>query len=172
MNAIERGIESIIFNSRWLAAPFLIGLILGLVGLLYKFIIKLAEFFWRLREIPNAEALVGILGLVDLSLTANLVLIVIFSSYENFIRPISAAAQPNMPAGLVRIGFSRLKQKLLGSIVAITAVRLLERFMDIEYQADAVPLAWLVGAMLAFAVVMVIVAGADRLSESGADNDH
>jgi uncharacterized protein (TIGR00645 family) len=172
MSRIERGVDAIIFGSRWLAVPFLFGLILGLAGLLYKFMIKLGAFLWHLKEIPNTETLVGVLGLVDLSLTANLILIVICSSYENFVRPISSAAHPDMPSGLTKIGFSLLKQKLLGSIVAITAVHLLERFMDIDHQADTTTLAWLVGAMIAFAVVMVIVAGADRLSEAGGDRGH
>jgi uncharacterized protein (TIGR00645 family) len=171
MTSIERAIETIIFNSRWIAVPFLFGLILGLVGLLYKFVVKLGVFLWRLREIPNTETLVGVLSLVDLSLIANLILIVVCSSYENFVRPINPAVHPEMPVGLSRIGFSLLKQKLLGSIVAITAVHLLERFMDIEHQVDAVPLAWLVGAMIAFAVVMVIVASADHLSEFSANKD-
>jgi len=171
MNRIERGIETIIFGSRWLAAPFLFGLIIGLAGLLYKFAIKLAEFLIHLKDLPNTEALVGVLGLVDLSLTANLMLIVICSSYENFIRPISAADHPDMPQGLVRIGFSLLKQKLLGSIVAISAVHVLERFMDIEHHDDAVMLAWVVGAMIAFAIVMLVVAAADHVSEAG-DKDH
>ncbi len=165
-------VDAIIFHSRWIMLPFLLGLILGLAGLLYKFLVKLAVFLWHLREIPNTETLVGVLSLVDLSLTANLILIIICSSYENFIRPIDPAAHPNMPVGLTRIGFSLLKQKLLGSIVAITAVHLLERFMDIEHQVDTESLAWLVAAMIAFAVVMVIVAGADRLSDSASHTNH
>lgn len=172
MNEIERGIERVIFNSRWLAAPFILGLIVGLVGLLYKFIVKLAEFVWQLKDIPNSEALVGILSLVDLSLTANLILIVICSSYENFIKPIDRADHPEMPNGLIGIGFAILKQKLLGSIVAITAVHVLEWFMAIDHDANPVMLAWVVGVMIAFAVVMLVVAIADRVSDAGAHRDH
>jgi uncharacterized protein (TIGR00645 family) len=172
MNRLERRIEAIIFNSRWLAAPFLFGLIIGLAGLLFKFIVKLGEFLWHLPTLPNPEALVGVLSLVDLSLIANLILIVICSSYENFIRHISVADHPDMPNGLVKIGFSLLKQKLLGSIVAISAVHVLERFMDIEHQSDTIALVWLVGAMIAFALAMLIVAAADRLSQAGAHGEH
>jgi uncharacterized protein (TIGR00645 family) len=171
MTGIERAIETIIFSSRWLAAPFVVGLILGLVGLLCKFLVKLAEFLWHLKDIPSVDALISVLGLVDLTLTANLILIVIFSTYENFVRPLRSA-QPEMPDGLVRIGFSLLKQKLLGSIVAISAVHVLERYMDIEHQPDVFTLALLVGAMLAFALAMLIVAAADRVSESGGHRDH
>jgi len=171
MNAIERGVEAVIFSSRWLAAPFVFGLIIGLAGLLYKFIVKFIEFVLHLKDVPNSEALVSVLSLVDLSLTANLILIVICSSYENFIRPLNPTDHPNMPNGLIRIGFSLLKQKLLGSIVAITAVHVLEWFMDIDHYADTVTLAWLIGTMMAFAVVMLVVAAADRVSDAGAHKD-
>jgi uncharacterized protein (TIGR00645 family) len=84
----------------------------------------------------------------DLTLIANLVLIVICSSYENFVRPIDYAKHPDWPQGLMRIGFSGLKQKLLGSIVAIAAVKVLEWFTDIDRHADNVKLAWVVGILL------------------------
>lgn len=91
-------------------------------------------------------------------------MIVICSSYENFVAPTSYAEHPNWPRGLVRIGFSGLKQKLLGSIVAIAAVNALEWFADIDRQADSSKLAWVVGILLAFAVAMLVLAMADRLS--------
>jgi len=111
--------------------------------------------------------IVGILNLVDLTLTANLIVIVIFSSYENFLAPFDETRHPGWPEGLTRIGFAGLKQKLLGSIVAIAAVNVLEWFMDIERQADNTKLAWVVGILLTFAVAMLVLAIADRLSAAG-----
>jgi uncharacterized protein (TIGR00645 family) len=73
---------------------------------------------------------------------------------------------------LIGIGFSGLKQKLLGSIVAIAAVNVLEWFMDIERQVDNTKLAWLVGILLAFAVAMLILAIADRASNAGNSGGH
>ncbi|VFU09571.1 YqhA family protein [Methylocella tundrae] len=169
MNRFERGIEGLFFSSRWLMAPFLLGLVVGLVGLLYKFGAKLFDFILLLKTAPESEVIVGILSLIDLSLTANLILIVICSSYENFVRPINIADHPEWPDGLIRIGFSGLKQKLLGSIVAITAVHVLEWFMDIESHAETQKLAWVVGILLAFAVTMLILAIADRVS-AGVEN--
>jgi uncharacterized protein (TIGR00645 family) len=172
MKRIERGIEAIVFNSRWLVAPFLFGLIVGLAGLLYKFVVKLTDFVSQVKAAPDSEVIVGILSLIDLSLTANLILIVICSSYENFVRPINATDHPNWPDGLIKIGFSGLKQKLLGSIVAITSVNVLEWFMHIDQQADTAKLAWVVGILIAFAVATLLLAIADRVSNSGAPKDH
>jgi uncharacterized protein (TIGR00645 family) len=172
MNRIGRGIEAIVFNSRWLVAPFLLGLIVGLAALLYEFVVKLIEFVLTLKAANHAEVIVGILKLVDLSLTANLVLIVICSSYENFIAPIDPAEHPNWPDGLIGIGFAGLKQKLLGSIVAIAAVSVLEWFIYVDTQVDSVKLAWVVGILIAFAVAMLILAIADRLSSTAAVDKH
>jgi uncharacterized protein (TIGR00645 family) len=167
MNHIIRLIESIVFGSRFLIVPFLFGLIVGLAALIYKFVVKLVDFVVHVSAGESTEAIVGLLGLVDLTLTANLIVIVICSSYENFVAPTNYAEHPNWPPGLVRIGFSGLKQKLLGSIVAIAAVNALEWFADIDRQADSTKLAWVVGILLAFAVAMLILALADRLSAGG-----
>jgi uncharacterized protein (TIGR00645 family) len=164
MNHIIRLIESIVFGSRFLIIPFLLGLIVGLAALIFKFGAKLVAFVLHISAGESTEAIVGLLGLVDLTLTANLIVIVICSSYENFVAPSNYAEHPSWPPGLVRIGFSGLKQKLLGSIVAIAAVNALEWFADIDRQADSAKLAWVVGILLAFAVAMLVLAMADRIS--------
>src|SRR5580700_12081690 len=104
MKSIARWIELIVFSSRWLVVPFLFGLIVGLAALLFKFIVKLADFVVQVRAAEPADVIVGILNLVDLTLTANLIVIVICSSYENFLAPIDTAAHPSWPEGLVKIG--------------------------------------------------------------------
>jgi len=164
MQRMARFVEAIVFNSRWLVAPFLIGLVVGLAALALKFLIKLFDFVLQIPGAPPADVIVGILTLVDLTLIANLIVIVICSSYENFLTQIDPAKHPDWPDGLLNIGFSGLKQKLLGSIAAIAAVNVLEWFMDIERHADNTKLAWVVGILLAFAVSMLILAIADRLS--------
>ena len=170
MALITRLIERILFGSRWLVVPFLLGLIVGLVALLAKFVLKLSDFVMGVYAAEPPEVLVGILNLVDLTLTANLILIVICSSYDNFVATVGD--HPEWPQGLVRIGFSGLKQKLLGSIVAITAVNTLEWYMDIDRHPDGTKLAWVVGILLAFAVTMLILAAADRLAGDNAGKPH
>lgn len=165
MNRIGRAIEQIVINTRWLIVPFLLGLIVGLIALLYAFLVKLGEFVLQVRGAPAEDIFVGILKLVDFALTANLLLIVISAGYQNYIARISRREKPNWPDGLLGIGFGGLKQKLLGSIVAIAAINVLEWFMDIDRNVDNVKLGWVVGILLAFAVAMLILAFADRISE-------
>jgi uncharacterized protein (TIGR00645 family) len=171
MNVIKRAIESLVFLSRWLLAPFLIGLIIGVVALLGSFCLKLFDFAIKVRTAGPAEVMVGILNLVDLTLIANLIVIVICSSYDNFLAPIDPAKHPSWPEGLIKIGFSGLEQKLLGSIVAITAVSVLEWFMDIDQHVNAQKLGWVVGILIALASAMLIVAIADRVSRTS-DGKH
>jgi uncharacterized protein (TIGR00645 family) len=93
-----------------------------------------------------------------------LIIIVICSSYENFLASVDYVSHPNWPNGLLRIGFAGLKQRLLGSIVAIASVSVLEWFIDIDENADNKKLAWVVGILLAFALAMLMLALADRVS--------
>ena len=105
MREVRRVLEAILVGSRWLVAPFLVGLVMGLAALLFKFVIKLADFVATVVSTPPAEVIVGILNLVDLTLTANLIVIVIFSSYENFLTPFDHGTHTAWPDGLTRIGF-------------------------------------------------------------------
>src|SRR5262249_10419871 len=101
MKRIGRVIEQIVINTRWLILPFLFGLIIGLVALLYAFFVKLGEFVLHVRGAPTEEIIVGVLKLVDFSLTANLLLIVISAGYQNFIARISPRDKPDWPEGLL-----------------------------------------------------------------------
>ena len=166
MNQIGRAIEMIISQSRWLIVPFLIGLVVGLAALAYSFVLKLATFLSSVRTATEDEVIVGVLKLVDLSLTASLLLIVIGAGYMNYVSRVDPSEHSSWPPGLIGIGFSDLKQKLLGSIIAIAAVNVLEWFMDIDRSVDNTKLGWVVGILLAFALAMLMLAIADRVGNS------
>jgi uncharacterized protein (TIGR00645 family) len=159
-----RYIQASVFFSRWLLAPFLLGLLLCLLLLIYRFFGDLFELALQVRGMNWHDLVTNVLYLVDLALTANLVLIVIFSSYENFIRRIDASAHPDWPHGLTQVDFGALKQKLLGSIVGIAAVDALAWYFDLEKEPDTSKLIWVLGFPVAFAVVMLLLAVADWLT--------
>jgi len=166
MNRIGHAIETVISQSRWLIVPFLMGLVVGLGALAFTFVFKLIAFLTLVRSAPEDEIIVGILKLVDLSLTANLLLIVIGAGYMNYVARVDPSKQASWPPGLIGIGFSDLKQKLLGSIIAIAAVNVLEWFMDIDRSVDSTKLGWVVGILLAFALAILLLAIADRVGNS------
>jgi uncharacterized protein (TIGR00645 family) len=158
-----RYFQAAIFLSRWLLAPFLIGLLLCLFVLMYRFFADLYALAIQAPGMNWHDTVTSVLDLIDLALTANLVLIVIFSGYENFIRRINAADHPDWPEGLTQVGFSELKQKLLGSVVVIAAVDALAWYFDLEKEPDTSKLVWVLVFPLMLVAVMLMLAIADRL---------
>ena len=168
MRQIDRGFQSILFISRWLIAPFLIGLIGCLLLLIYRFF---ADFYALVVTLPTLswhDLIVDVLNLVDLSLAANLVLIVVFSGFENFIQKIGQDEQSTWPTGLVEIDFGALKQKVIGSIAVIAAVDALAWYLDLEKTTDTAKLGWVIAFPLMFVVSLLLLAISDRL---GRHND-
>lgn len=162
----ERLIERTIFGSRWLLAPFYLGLILGLVALLAKFVLQVVDLLGHVLSGGGDEITVGILSLIDLSLKANLVLMVVFAGYESFISRLDVDKEGSRLDWMGQVGFGDLKLKLLVSVVAITAIHLLEGFLNVEHQSDRA-LAWLVGIHIVFVVSAVLLALMDRISGRG-----
>ena len=162
MKAIERIIEFVIFNSRWLMAPFYFGLVVSLAVLLFKFCAVLWEFVLHAPGSKESDIILGALSLIDLSLTGNLILIVVFSGYENFVSKIDPGGHPDWPDWMTKIHFGGLKQKLLASIVAISAIQVLKAFMNIDTAFDPTKLGWLVGVHVMFVVSAFMLAISDR----------
>jgi uncharacterized protein (TIGR00645 family) len=158
-----RYIQAAVFFSRWLLAPFLLGLLVCLLVLIYRFFGDLYALMLEMRGMSWHDVVTSVLNLVDLSLTANLVLIVIFSSFENFIRRIDPADHPDWPEGLTQVDFGALKQKLLGSIVGIASVDALAWYFDLEKIGDTSKLVWALSFPLVFVVIMLLLAISDRL---------
>src|ERR1700745_4157250 len=143
LKPIERGFESVIFNSRWLMAPFYFGLVVSLAVLLLKFCMLLWEFIVHAPGSKESDIILGVLSLIDICLTGNLILIVVFSGYENFVSKMDPGGHPDWPDWMTKIHFGGLKQKLMASIVAISAVQVLKAFMNIDSNFDPNKLPWL-----------------------------
>jgi uncharacterized protein (TIGR00645 family) len=162
----ERLIETIIFASRWILAPFYLGLALALFVLLVKFMFELVHIAEMAFTATESQVILGLLALVDLSLTGSLVIIVIFSGYENFVSKIDHSRHRDWPEWMGTIDFTALKIKLLGSIVAISAIQLLKQFMSIATVSDR-DLFWLVIIHVVFVISSVLLALSDRISAGG-----
>ena len=164
LKKVERGFETLLFNSRWLMAPIYLGLVVSLAVLLLKFGMVLFEFIVHAPGSKESDIILGVLSLIDLSLTGNLILIVVFSGYENFVSKIDPGGHPDWPDWMTKVHFGGLKQKLLASIVAISAIQVLKAFMNLDTQFDPNRLAWLVGVHLLFVVSAFMLAISDRYS--------
>jgi uncharacterized protein (TIGR00645 family) len=162
-HSVEAILERTLAASRWLLAPFFVGLALGVILLLIKFVQEFIHLAATAMTMTEAEAILGILSLIDIALTGSLVMIVIFSGYENFVSKIDHTTNRNWPEWMGSIDFTALKIKLLGSIVAISAIQLLKQFMALRTASDR-DLMWYVGIHLVFVVSSVLLALSDRLS--------
>ena len=166
MNKVEATLEHWVFMSRWLLAPFFIGLVLAIVALLIKFVKQLAALAMNMFTLADDQMIVSILTLVDSALIAALLLIIGFSGYENFVSKIGTGEHEDRPAWMGRVGFSDLKIKLMGAIVAISAVELLKAFSNVE-DFTFQQLSWKVGIHVTFVVSGVLFAVTDRITDRG-----
>jgi uncharacterized protein (TIGR00645 family) len=129
-NFLERNFEKGLFASRWLLAPFYVTLVVTLAVLLLKAVQELWHFLGHAFSATESETILAVLSLIDLTLTGSLILIVIFSGYENFVSKIQHSDHEDWPEWMSKIDFSGLKLKLLSSIVAISSIHLLKAFLD------------------------------------------
>jgi uncharacterized protein (TIGR00645 family) len=162
----EHALETLIFASRWVLAPFYLGLAVALVILLIKFMGELFHIASHAFTATESETILGVLSLVDLTFTGSLLIIVIFSGYENFVSKIDHSGHRDWPDWMGTIDFSGLKLKLLSSIVAISAIQLLKQFMSIQNVSER-EIFWLVVVHVVFVVSSVLLALSDRIAGHG-----
>ncbi len=158
----EKKIETIIFQGRWLLAPFFMGLFVAIIILLIKFLKSLYHMVVTAFSASSEETIISILTLVDTALLAGLLLIIIFSGYENFVSKLDIDNHEDRPSWMGKVGFSGLKQKLIGAIVAISAVELLKLFIHADTLTEA-QIFWKIMVHLTFVLSGVLFALTDYI---------
>jgi len=161
---IQRNLSRAMFAARWIMAPIYLGLLVALVLVVVKFAQKLVQAIPGFLVLPANEAIVLVLTLVDLSLVANLVVIVIFAGWENFVGRLLASHSADGPSWLGGMDFATVKLRLIGSVVAIAAIQILETFVHID-EAKTRDAAWQLAILLGIGAVGVLLALADKLSD-------
>ena len=163
----EQFLEKFIFNSRWLLAPFFIGLVISIVLLFIKFSQELVHLISHVISTPESEVIIGVLALIDITLIASLLLMIIFSGYEIFVSKIDVGEHADRPDWMGKVDFSGLKLKVIGAIVAISAIHLLKTFMEISdepTEANVDMYMWKVVIHMAFVLSGVFFALMDRIA--------
>jgi uncharacterized protein (TIGR00645 family) len=169
--AVENLIEHIIFSSRWLLAPLYLGLVLALLVLVVKFIQGFIEISHHIFDSSLQQTTIAILETLDIALLGNLILIVMFSGYENFVSKIGVAERSeDRPSWMGRVDFSGLKIKLIGSLVAISVIQLLAVFLDPDTMQPE-KLIWQIAIHLTFVVSGVLFAVMDYIADKRATID-
>jgi uncharacterized protein (TIGR00645 family) len=167
---MEARFERGLFAARWLMAPMYVGLVVALGMLVVVFINELIYYAPKTLSMRANDGILAALTLIDLSLAANLLLIVLFSGYENFVSKLDIQETVDRPDWMGKVDFSGLKMKLIASIVAISGIQLLKSFMAIgtgnEILTPGVEreFYWMVIIHLTFVVSGVLLALMDWLA--------
>lgn len=165
-HSLEDNTEKLLYASRWVLSPMYILLIIVLILILIKFVGDVVRFITIMGTLTDNEWIVQVLELLDLTLVANLVLIVAFSGYENFISKIDVAdSHIDRPSWMGRLDFSGLKLKIIGSVVAISLIELLQDFLNATSNIDPNVEFWRIALHLTFVLTGLVFAGMEILSE-------
>ena len=160
---MERFIEKTLFASRWLLTPIYLGLSLALILLAVKFFQHLIHVFAHVIHISEADLVLAILSMIDMSLVASLIVMVMFSGYENFVSKIDLDESAEKLDWLGKLDAGTLKLKVAASIVAISSIHLLQKFMEVT-QIDNDKLMWYVIIHMTFVLSALLLAFLDKIA--------
>lgn len=164
----EKAVEKTLFVSRWLLTPFYIGLVLAIVFLLVKFWQEFLHMSLHVSSMPESDIIIGVLRLIDLALVGNLLIIVAFVGYDQFISRLGSPDKKDHPGWLDKIDYTGLKIKAMGSIAAIAAIRLLRVFMDVTKYSET-EIFWMLIIFISIPVTGVLLAFMDRIAHQTRD---
>jgi uncharacterized protein (TIGR00645 family) len=161
-SSTEAIFEKSLFAARWILAPIFLGLSLALVALGVKFFQAAWEVFHTLLQIEEADLVLTVLAMIDIVLVGSLIVMVMFSGYENFVSAIDAKGSDTLN-WLGKLDAATLKLKVAASIVAISSIHLLRVFMKIE-DIENSKIKWYVLVHLTFVISAVLLGLLDKMS--------
>ena len=161
---IEQSLERMMYASRWILAPIYIGLSLALLALSVKFFQELYHILPHILAVNEADLILKLLTLIDLTLVGSLIVIVMFSGYENFVSQMDICPTAEKLEWLGTHDYGSLKIKVAASIVAISSIQLLKVFMNINATSND-KLTWYVLIHLTLVISALLLGYLDKLSK-------
>ncbi|HCU1162881.1 TPA: TIGR00645 family protein [Klebsiella pneumoniae] len=161
---MERFLENAMYASRWLLAPVYFGLSLGLIALTIKFFQEIFHILPQIFSVSESDMILTLLSLVDMTLVGGLLVMVMFSGYENFVSQLDINEGKEKLSWLGKMDATSLKNKVAASIVAISSIHLLRVFMDAKNVPDN-KLMWYVIIHLTFVLSAFVMGYLDRLTK-------
>jgi uncharacterized protein (TIGR00645 family) len=159
---VETFVEKLLFTSRWLLAPIFVGLALALIALGIKFFQEAWHLFSEILVSDEADLVLSVLAMIDMALVGSLIVMVMFSGYENFVSTIDAKGTDSLN-WLGKLDAGTLKLKVAASIVAISSIHLLSVFVKVE-TIDNQKIMWYVIVHMTFVVSAVLLGVLDKMS--------
>lgn len=161
----HRTLGSFIFLSRWLQAPLYLGLIVAQGVYVYHFFIELWHLLSHARGLDEKMIMLTVLGLIDVVMIANLLIMVIVGGYETFVSRLNLDGHPDQPEWLSHVNAGVLKVKLATALIGISSIHLLKTFIELGSKpvSDNAVL-WQVVVHMTFVISALLLAWTDRIS--------
>ena len=161
---------TILFGSRWLQLPLYLGLIVAQGVYVFHFMVELVHLVQKVPDMHEADIMLIVLGLIDVVMISNLLIMVIVGGYETFVSRLNLKGHPDEPDWLSHVNANLLKVKLATAIIGISSIHLLKTFINAP-NLDQKTLIWQTIIHMAFVLSAVSIAWIDRLM-THADNKH
>lgn len=158
----EHGFEMVVFASRWIQAPLYAGLIVAELLYAYKFLAELFHMVHDVRELPEVVFMLGILSLVDITMVANLLTMVVIGGYATFVSKLDLEGHRDRPDWLSHVDPGTIKVKLAASLIGVSSIHLLKAFVNIS-NVDPDRLKWQILIHLTFLGSAILLAWTDKL---------
>ena len=162
MNKIIRPMEYFIFWSRWLQAPLYLGLIIAQGVYVYQFMHELANLVSKAGSLTESEVMLIVLGLIDVVMIANLLIMVIIGGYETFVSRLDLEGHPDQPEWLSHVNAGVLKVKLAVALISISSIHLLRTFINAPHVEDRVIVAQ-IAIHVSFLFSAIAIAFTDKI---------
>ncbi|MFZ3013416.1 MAG: TIGR00645 family protein [Nitrospira sp.] len=163
-NQVEATFESIIFASRWIQAPLYAGLIVAELLYAYKFLLELWEMVLHINKMDETVFMLGVLGLIDVTMVANLLTMVIIGGYATFVSKLDLEQHPDRPEWLTHVDPGTIKIKLAASLIGISSIHLLKGFVDVANE-NPEHLKWKIFIHMTFLASAILLAWTDKIMQ-------
>jgi len=163
-NPLEHAFETVVFASRWIQAPLYGGLIVAELMYAYKFLIELWEMAIHIQQLEETKFMLGVLGLIDVTMVANLLTMVIIGGYATFVSKLELETHPDRPDWLTHVDPGTIKIKLAASLIGISSIHLLKAFVDVGNE-DPEHIKWKIFIHMTFLGSAILLAWTDKIMQ-------
>jgi uncharacterized protein (TIGR00645 family) len=163
-NQVEGFFENIVFASRWIQAPLYAGLIVAELLYAYKFLVELWEMVVHINKMEETVFMLGVLGLIDVTMVANLLTMVVIGGYATFVSKLDLEHHPDRPDWLTHVDPGTIKIKLAASLIGISSIHLLKGFVDVANE-DPEHLKWKIFIHMTFLASAILLAWTDKIMQ-------
>jgi uncharacterized protein (TIGR00645 family) len=166
---LEHAFETVVFASRWIQAPLYGGLIIAELLYAYKFLLELWHMVIHVQQLEETQFMLGVLGLIDVTMVANLLTMVVIGGYATFVSKLALEGHPDRPEWLSHVDPGTIKVKLAASLIGISSIHLLKAFVDVANE-NTEHIKWKIFIHMTFLGSAILLAWTDKIMQKDKKN--